>query len=147
MLSWLKRSKSIEPTEMKKPTETAPFEILLPEEVMRNGVPDLRIASKFLALLVESNLPDQHLEIFDGMPLVNSPSQPVKHFLTVVNGAKQLKVFLAQVEAMLFHGEGQASKGSLCCLVNGIFTEFEIAERGRNATINWQITRHIRPAT
>lgn len=147
MLSWLKRSKSAESTKMAKPIETSPFEILLPEELMKNGVPDLRIASKFLALLVESNLPTQHLEVFDGMPLVNSPSELVKQFLTVVNGAKQLKVFSAQVEAMLFRAENQPSMGSLCCLVNGVFTEFEITERGRNAAINWQINRHIKPAT
>jgi hypothetical protein len=126
---------------------TTPFEILLPEDLMKSGVPDLRMASKFLALLAESQLPSQHLEVFDGMPLVNSPYQPIKQFLTTVNGAKQLKNFLAQVELMLFKARSPSAKGSLCCLVNGSFTEFELSERAKNAAINWQITRHAGQAT
>jgi hypothetical protein len=103
LFNWLKKNKSIEPT-MAQPErgETAPFEILLPDDLMNSGVPDLRIASKFLALLVESELPMQHLEIHHDMPLVNSPYQPIKQFLSTINGAKQLQKFLEQVEFMLF---------------------------------------------
>lgn len=121
------------------------FEILLPEELLRDGVPELRIASKFVALLAESNQEVQHLEVFAGLPLVNSPVVPIKQFLTFVIGAGQLDAFIAQVSAMLFAAQS-GSKGSLCCVVAGAFTEFEITERGKNATINWQIVRRTRPA-
>ena len=127
-------------------SSTSPFEILLPERLVQGGVPDLRIASKFLLLLAESGLQTQHLEVFAGMPLVNSPSPGIKQFLTVVNGAKQLDTLLSQVNAMLFPGSSANSKGSLCCVVGGVFTEFEISMRGANAAINWQIVRHVRPA-
>jgi hypothetical protein len=144
LFNWLKKNKSIEPT-MAQPErgETAPFEILLPDDLMNSGVPDLRIASKFLALLVESELPMQHLEIHHDMPLVNSPYQPIKQFLSTINGAKQLQKFLEQVEFMLFKARNPSAKGSLCCLINGVFTEFEISERAKNATINWCISRCI----
>ncbi|MCQ4271974.1 hypothetical protein NA655_13185 [Pseudomonas kuykendallii] len=124
---------------------TPPFEILLPEALLQDGVPDLRIASKFLALLAESGNEVQHLEVFAGMPLVNSPVPAIKQFLAVVNGARQLDAFISQVSAMLFPGRA-GSKGSLCCVVAGAFTEFEITESGKNAAINWQIVRHTRPA-
>ena len=144
MFNWLKKNKPTEPPKMQPERgETAPFEILLPDELMDSGVPDLRMASKFLALLVESELPLQHLEVQYGMPLVNSPYQPIKQFLTTVNGAKQLQKFLEQVEIMLFKARNPSAKGSLCCLVNGVFTEFEISERAQNATINWRISRCI----
>jgi hypothetical protein len=122
-----------------------PLEILLPEVFLQSGVPDLRLASKFLALLADSHNEVQHLEVFAGMPLVNSPVPPIKQFLTAVNGARQLDTFTTQVLAMLFPGQS-GSKGSLCCVVAGIFTEFEITERGKNAAINWQIVRRTRPA-
>jgi hypothetical protein len=147
LFSWLKKNKPIEPMAQSDRGATPALEILLPEELMKSGVPELRMASKFLALLAESQLPLQHLEIFDGMPLVNSPYQPIKQFLTTVNGAKQLKTFLAQVELMLFKARSPNAKGSLCCIVNGSYTEFELAVRAQNATINWQITRHVSPAT
>lgn len=126
-------------------SDTPPFEILLPEALLQAGVPDLRIASKFLALLVESGHEVQHLEVFAGMPLVNSPIPAIKQFLTLVNGARQLDAFISQVSAMLFPGQ-PGSKGSLCCVVAGAFTEFEITERGKNAAINWQVVRRSRPA-
>ena len=147
MFSWLKKNKPIEPTAQAERGATASLEILLPEELMKSGVPDLRMASKFLALLAESKLSSQHLEVFDSTHLVNSPYQPIKQFLTTVNGAKQLKTFLAQVELMLFKARNPNAKGSLCCVVNGSYTEFELAVRAQNATINWQITRHVSPAT
>lgn len=124
---------------------TPPFEILLPEALLQGGVPDLRIASKFLALLAESGNEIQHLEVFAGMPLVNSPVPAIKQFLTVVNGARQLDAFTSQVSSMLFPGQ-PGSKGSLYCVVAGTFTEFEISERGKNAAINWQIVRRTRTA-
>lgn len=120
------------------------FEILLPEELLKEGVPDLRLGSKFLALLAESNEEVQHLEVFAGMHFVNSPVAAIKQFLTMVNGARQLDAFIAQIETMLFPAQS-GSKGSLRCVVAGAFTEFEIIERGQNATINWQIFRRSRP--
>ena len=128
-------------------SSNSPFEILLPESLVQSGVPDLRVASKFLSLLATSGLQTQTLEVFPGMPLVNSQSPHIKQFLTVVNGARQLDSFLAQLHAMLFPGRTSGSKGSLCCLVDGIFTEFEISVRGKNTPINWQITRYTGPAT
>jgi hypothetical protein len=121
------------------------FEILLPEALIKGGVPDLRIGSKFLSLLAESGLQSQHLEVFGEMRLVNSPSRDIKEFLTLVNGARQLDAFLAQVRAMSFPGRSSKAIGSLCCVVSGAFTEFEICERGANATINWQIVRQTNP--
>jgi len=148
LFDWLKKKKANEPTMMQPARgEAPPFEILLPDELMNSDIPDLRMASKFLALLVESPLPLQHLEIFAEIPLVSSPSQPIKQFITTVNGAKQLNKFLAQVELMLFTAKNSSAKGSLCCLVNGVFTEFEISERVNNATINWCISRCINQRT
>jgi hypothetical protein len=144
LFSWLKKTSEGPP----QPQESAnPFEILLPEAIMAKEIPDLRIASKFLALLAESQMPSQHLEVFDGMPLVNSPYPPIKQFITTVNGAKQLKSFVDQVNSMLFQANQSDSIGSLCCLVQGVFTEFQITPRGKNAMINWQINRHVRQAT
>ena len=97
-------------------------------------------------LLAESSLQYQHLEVFAGMPLVNSPSAGIKQFLTVVNGARQLDTFLAQLSVMLFPGRSSESKGLLCCVVDGVFTEFEITPRATNAAINWQIQRYTKPA-
>ena len=121
-----------------------PLEIMLPDVLVQRGVPDIRIASKFLALLVESNLTRQHLEVFEGMPLVNSPSPAIKQFLTTVNGARQLDAFVEQVKCMLFPARTDSSMGSLCCVVAGVFTEFELTECGRNAMINWDIARHAK---
>lgn len=151
MFDWLKKSK---PTESKasdqqkqKPEQTSPFEILLPEELLREGVPDLKIASRFLGLLAESGLESQQLEVFEKMPLVNSPYPPIKQFITTVNGARQLHNFIGQVEAMMFRGRNPQALGSLCCVVGGRFTEFEIVVRAKNTSVNWQITRRVAAAT
>ncbi|EJL6823858.1 hypothetical protein NMS98_003521 [Vibrio cholerae] len=45
----------------------SPFEILLPEEKLKGGTPDLRIGSKVLDLLRLSNIEVQTLEMFEGL--------------------------------------------------------------------------------
>jgi hypothetical protein len=148
VLAWFKKNSVIsDGGKSGVPKSPLPLEILLPEELVATGTPDLRIASKFLSLLVESKLPSQHLEAFDGLPVVNSQYQPIKQFITTVNGAKQLNSLIAQVKVMLFHSNVEGAMGSLCCLVNGVFTEFVISQRAQNAAVNWEITRHERPAT
>ena len=128
-----------------------PFEVLLPEALMQGGVPELRLAARFLSLLAESGLQSQDLEVSPGVfllktALVNSPAPGIKKFLKVVSGAKQLDAFADQVNTMLFPNGSVGSKGSLCCTIQGIFTEFQISERGGDAQINWQIVRLTGPA-
>jgi hypothetical protein len=116
LFSWNKKTSE----EPQAPQESAiPFEILLPEALMTKEIPDWRIASKLLALLAESQMPSQHLEVFEGMPVVNAPYPLIKQFITTVNGARQLKSFVDQANSMLFQANQVDAIGSLCCLVQG----------------------------
>ncbi|ENM5883536.1 hypothetical protein [Vibrio metoecus] len=121
----------------------SPFEILLPEEKLKGGTPDLRIGSKVLDLLRLSNIEVQTLEMFEGMPLVNSNNQQLKDFASVVNGAKQTTALKSQIEFMSYPPKKQGSIGILCCLVNGTLHEFHITNLGGSATLNYQFSKVV----
>ncbi|HAS6023921.1 TPA: DUF3265 domain-containing protein [Vibrio vulnificus] len=123
--------------------ETSPFEILLPDEKLNGEVPDLRIASKVLDILRSSGQEVQSLEIFEGMPVVNSNNPQLKEFAFVVNGAKQTTALKTQIEFMAYPAVKEGSIGVLCCLVHGILHEFHITNRGGGATINYQFSKVV----
>ncbi|EOV5436680.1 TPA: hypothetical protein NJ621_004657 [Vibrio parahaemolyticus] len=130
-------------SEIKKGLSEAfsPFEILLPEEKLKEGTPDLRIGSKVLDLLRLSNAEVQTLEMFEGMPVVNSNNQQLKDFAYVVNGAKQTTALKSQIEFMSYPPKKQGSIGILCYLVNGTLHEFHITNLGGGATLNYQFSK------
>jgi len=125
----------------------SPFEILLPEERTKSEIPDLRIGSKVLDLLRSLKVEIQTLEMFEGMPVVNSNNPQLKDFGFVVNGAKQTTTLKSQIEFMSFPPKLPDSLGVLCCLVNGILHEFHILNRGGGATINYQFTQVVHTKT
>ena len=125
----------------------SPFEILLPEAKLKGGTPDLRIGSKVLDLLRSNDAEVQTLEIFEGMPVVNSNNQQLKDFAFVVNGAKQTTALKSQIEFMCYPPKLNDSIGILCCLVNGILHEFHITNRGGGETLNYQFSKVVHQKT
>ncbi|HFQ5328600.1 TPA: hypothetical protein ACGUOR_004614, partial [Vibrio vulnificus] len=122
----------------------APFEILLPDELTKMEIPDLRIGSKVLDLLRSNPAEIQTLEVFNDMPVVNSNNAQLKDFVNVVNGAKQTLALNSQIKLMLFPPRIEGSIGVLCCLVNGTLHEFHVHNRGGGATINYQFIQQVR---
>ncbi|WP_394176380.1 hypothetical protein [Thalassotalea litorea] len=131
--------------EIKRGTEApvSPFEILLPEELTQAQIPNLHIGSKVLDILRTNSNDVQTLEVFEGMPVVNSNNAQLKEFVNVVNGAKQTSALKEQIGLMCFAPKTPDSLGALCCLVNGVLHEFHIINRGGGATLNYQFTRVV----
>ena len=131
--------------EIKRGTEApiAPFEILLPDELTKGQIPDLRIGSKVLDILRANSDDVQTLEVFEGMPVVNSNNAQLKEFANVVNGAKQTSVLRDQIGLMCFSPQRPGSLGVLCCLVNGVLHEFHVINQGGGATLNYQFTKVV----
>ncbi len=124
-------------------TPVSPFEILLPEELAKGEKPDLRMGSKTLDLLRLNSSEIQTLEVFEGMPVVNSNNPQLKQFIISVNGAKQTSTLKSQLNLMSFPPKDNKSLGILCCLVNGVLHEFHIYNRGGGATINFQFNQVV----
>lgn len=125
MLKWFKK-KSVESKNQEfKDWGSNPFEILLPEHLANVQV-DLRMASKFLDLLRNSDEKVQSIEVTGVKHLVLSNNAPVRDFMTMVNGAKQFHVFMEQLKKMLFQPRDPNDLGQLCCLVEGKMVEFSV---------------------
>ncbi len=142
MFKLFKKKKSPEIRQGIEPP-VAPFEILLPDQLTKGEVPDLRIGSKVLDILHSSQTELQTLEMFEGMPVVNSNNAQLKEFANVVNGARQTSAPKSQIAAMAFPPKQEGSIGVLCCLVNGVLNEFHILNRGGGATLNYQFTKVV----
>ena len=127
-----------------KPGIEAHFEILLPKALTQGAMPDLRIGSKALDILRASPNDVQTLEIFGGLPVVNSNNPQLKAFATLVNNSKQTTALKEQISLMSFSPQSPGSLGVLCCLIAGALHEFHITNRGGGATLNYQFTRVVR---
>lgn len=134
---WLFKKKS------KSETKEAPFEILFPENLTKGKMPDLRIGSKILDILRTSPMAVQTIEIFEGMPFVNSNNPQLKEFIETIITEKQISTLKKQITLMCFSPKKPDSQGVLCCIINGVLHEFHVHNSGGDALLNYQFTRVV----